>query len=1026
MPLNAIARLFNGFLVNGPTSQGSQDALPLLINRDGSSAITKMSYSSLTGAPAAVSLSGQNYLGLTGTAFVANAVDLSGTNATGTLAAARFPALTGDVTSIAGALGMTLATVNGSPGTFTKVVVNGKGLVTSGGAISSSDIISALGFTPANSGSLGTAAFDNVGTADATIPLLNGANTWSAQQVHSAANPQIVLGVASSIVGGIQFKNATNANTLSIQAGIMASSLTFTLPTADSTGVQALRSDGAGNLSFGAIPITGLGTLGAYSVLGNNTSGPLTPVATQVLILGTPSFAPGVGSNFAQITGNVNSYGEVIIQNTSANSSASTDFIVTADNGTDSTVYGDFGINSSLGGGAPFTNINAVYLYSATTSLEIGCVNSSGVVNISTGATPTRAIGIDQSQNVTISGPTTHTAQVAASAAPWNLVNSTWTVSGGTGTTTYPQMLINGGASMPTTLSTAGTGILINAPSGFGGNPFDYRVNGGVSLCSINSSGTIIPAAVQSGGFVTVGAGSQLNWSGRTQIRSNADGTLLFTNNASTGFVSFGYAGPTAANTAGSNVTIIGSQSTGTGSPGTQTVSNGFAGLSFASVVTITVASPAVFSLTAHGFVPGQSFTLTTTGTLPTGLATATTYYVIATGLTANAFEISASPGGSAVNTTGTQSGVHTATATTTVSNPASAVGVWGPSGLTGSQTIPGLAVSQTLNTSGIANLLVVNAINNIASSGSSTLLALQVAGSNVFSVALTGATTVNSTLTATGNLVAGAGNSISCNGHSKLSSATDGIWTMTNNVAGGFTRLQLGGTTASFPAIKVSSTTLAFRLADDSADCPITAAGATFSGAVNITGLTASQIVGTDASKNLVSLATVSGALGGTGVANTGFTITLGGNLVTSGAFGLTLTQTAATNVTLPISGTLVCLSLESAFTAQQYFAQQSLTDASTITWNCSTQQAARVLLTSVVGETRVLGAPSNPKAGSTYTLIVVQSSTGSNALTFNAAYKFPGGIAPTLSTANNAVDILTFISDGTSLFGVAQKAFA
>lgn len=45
----------------------------------------------------------------------------------------------------------------------------------------------------------------------------------------------------------------------------------------------------------------------------------------------------------------------------------------------------------------------------------------------------------------------------------------------------------------------------------------------------------------------------------------------------------------------------------------------------------------------------------------------------------------------------------------------------------------------------------------------------------------------------------------------------------------------------------------------------------------------------------------------GGTGVNNGSKTITLGGNLVTSGAFNTTLTVTADTNVTLPTSGTLV-----------------------------------------------------------------------------------------------------------------------
>ena len=52
-----------------------------------------------------------------------------------------------------------------------------------------------------------------------------------------------------------------------------------------------------------------------------------------------------------------------------------------------------------------------------------------------------------------------------------------------------------------------------------------------------------------------------------------------------------------------------------------------------------------------------------------------------------------------------------------------------------------------------------------------------------------------------------------------------------------------------------------------------------------------------------------IAGAYGGTGVANTGKTITLGGNFVTSGAFATTLTTTATTSVTLPTTGTLATL---------------------------------------------------------------------------------------------------------------------
>ncbi len=76
--------------------------------------------------------------------------------------------------------------------------------------------------------------------------------------------------------------------------------------------------------------------------------------------------------------------------------------------------------------------------------------------------------------------------------------------------------------------------------------------------------------------------------------------------------------------------------------------------------VTITIASPGVINWTAHGFAANQPVKFSTTGALPTGLSPNTYYYVLAAGLTTNAFEVAATPGGAAINTSGTQSGVHT------------------------------------------------------------------------------------------------------------------------------------------------------------------------------------------------------------------------------------------------------------------------------------------------------------------------------------------------------------------------------
>lgn len=81
--------------------------------------------------------------------------------------------------------------------------------------------------------------------------------------------------------------------------------------------------------------------------------------------------------------------------------------------------------------------------------------------------------------------------------------------------------------------------------------------------------------------------------------------------------------------------------------------------------------------------------------------------------------------------------------------------------------------------------------------------------------------------ITRCGQINAAASVAIGWNGRAILQSPADGIIELTNNAGASFTRLQFGGTTSSFPALKRSGTTLAVRLADDSADAPITASSA-------------------------------------------------------------------------------------------------------------------------------------------------------------------------------------------------------
>lgn len=73
-------------------------------------------------------------------------------------------------------------------------------------------------------------------------------------------------------------------------------------------------------------------------------------------------------------------------------------------------------------------------------------------------------------------------------------------------------------------------------------------------------------------------------------------------------------------------------------------------------LLTISNASPAVFTASAaHNLSVGDQIILS--GTLGTGLTAGTTYFVISAGLTATAFQVSASAGGAAINTSGASSG---------------------------------------------------------------------------------------------------------------------------------------------------------------------------------------------------------------------------------------------------------------------------------------------------------------------------------------------------------------------------------
>jgi hypothetical protein len=93
------------------------------------------------------------------------------------------------------------------------------------------------------------------------------------------------------------------------------------------------------------------------------------------------------------------------------------------------------------------------------------------------------------------------------------------------------------------------------------------------------------------------------------------------------------------------------------------------------------------------------------------------------------------------------------------------------------------------------------------------------------------------------------------------------------------------------------------------------------------------------------------------------------------------------------------------------------TLTDASTVAVNAALGNNFRLLFTSGIGNTRIMGAPSNPVDGQKITFELIQDATGSRLVTWNAAYVFGLGLpTPVLTTTASKRDYVGFIYSGSA----------
>jgi len=178
----------------------------------------------------------------------------------------------------------------------------------------------------------------------------------------------------------------------------------------------------------------------------------------------------------------------------------------------------------------------------------------------------------------------------------------------------------------------------------------------------------------------------------------------------------------------------------------------------------------------------------------------------------------------------------------------------------------------------------------------------------------------------------------------------------------------------------------------------------------------------------NGVYIGEATGAYQGTGTINTtGYY--LNGSLLSSTLFGITVGSTGLA-ILQDTSGAAVRTEIGAAstgantFTGAQVVTTVALTDGATITPDLSLSND----FTLTIGGNRTLANPSNRTVGQWFSVTVTQDGTGTRTLSYGSHYKFPGGVAPTLTTTANAYDTLTFrVKSATEvqLVGIG-KAFA
>ena len=316
--------------------------------------------------------------------------------------------------------------------------------------------------------------------------------------------------------------------------------------------------------------ITGTTTSGYFVANGSITSS----VNAGAFSYGTLAYSDV--NIFSSFTSSVNNYNEMVLQNTNAGASASTNFIVSNNNGTNSTYFGEFGMNSSgFSGTGALSGANNVYLDATSADLVIGTTTANAVhFVVNNGATD--AMTIASGGTVTI--------------GTLNLTNALGTSYGGTGLTSFT----SGGAVYATSTSALTTGTLPIASGGTNSTAtptaggIGYGTGTAHAYTAAGTSGQpLISAGAGAPAFGTLALGTaNTNVSGTLTVTNGGTGAGTFTANGVIYGNTTSALGVTAAGTTGqvliattSSAPSWGQVSLTAGVTGTLPVANGGTGI---------------------------------------------------------------------------------------------------------------------------------------------------------------------------------------------------------------------------------------------------------------------------------------------------------------------------------------------------------------------------------------------------------------------------------------------------------------